>query len=154
VRPAAWRDSCHDAFADFRGRKCAAGDCRAIADDLTAAIAATEIAAAVLGRTRGPNSPRGEQEPRCTALLGRSAKPEIERIEHAGRRITGIRRPLLTTLAAITIPTEGRSSVSTQQRESLEAAPATASRVDPAQPLPADVTVTAAALGGVRTAKI
>lgn len=32
-----------------------------------------------------------DQEPRCTALLGRSAKPEIERIEHAGRQITGIR---------------------------------------------------------------
>src|SRR6266496_717698 len=28
-----------------------------------------------LGRTRGPDSARGEQEPRCTPLSGRSAKP-------------------------------------------------------------------------------
>ena len=47
--------------------------------------------AVALGRTRGPSSPRSEQESRCTALFGQPAKPEIERIEHAGRQITGIR---------------------------------------------------------------
>src|SRR6266516_2828143 len=68
-----------------------------------------------------------------------------------------------------TNPTEGRSSVSTEQRENLEAVlRQSAFPVDidlneqrrllreltSAQPLPADVTVTAAALGGVRTAEI
>ena len=71
--------------------------------------------------------------------------------------------------AAGLIPTEGRSSVSTEQRENLEAilrqsAFPAGSDVDEqrrqlrelisAQPLPADVTVTAAALGGVPTAEI
>src|SRR5215211_9120145 len=66
-------------------------------------------------------------------------------------------------------PTEGRSSVSTEQRENLEAVlRQSAFPVDidvneqrrllreltSAQPLPADVTVTAAALGGVPTAEI
>ena len=64
------------------------------------------------------------------------------------------------------IPTEGRSSVSTEQRENLEAIlrqSAFPADLDvneqrrllrefaSAQPLPADVTVTAAALGGVPT---
>src|SRR6266704_166405 len=68
-----------------------------------------------------------------------------------------------------TNPTEGRSSVSTEQRENLEAVlRQSAFPVDidlneqrrllreltSAQPLPADVTVTAAALGGVPTAEI
>src|SRR6266568_3197460 len=68
-----------------------------------------------------------------------------------------------------TSPTEGRSSVSTEQRETLDAilrqsAFPAGSDVDEqrrqlrellsAQPLPADVTVTAAALGGVPTAEI
>src|SRR6266702_4580596 len=68
-----------------------------------------------------------------------------------------------------TSPTEGRSSVSTEQRETLDAilrqsAFPAGSDVDEqrrqlrelvsAQPLPAEVTVTAAALGGVPTAKI
>src|SRR5712692_728492 len=67
------------------------------------------------------------------------------------------------------IPTEGRSSVSTEQRENLEAVlrqSAFPAGIDvseqrrllrelaSAQPLPADVTVTAAALGGVPTAEI
>src|SRR4051795_11152115 len=66
-------------------------------------------------------------------------------------------------------PTDGRSSVSTEQRETLDAilrhsAFPVASDVDEqrrllrellsAQPLPADVTVTAGALGGVPTAEI
>src|SRR3954467_6100115 len=66
-------------------------------------------------------------------------------------------------------PTEGRSSVSTEQRENLDAilrqsAFPAGSDVDEqrrqlrellsAQPLPADVTVTAGALGGVPTAEI
>jgi epsilon-lactone hydrolase len=66
-------------------------------------------------------------------------------------------------------PTEGRSSVSTEQRENLEAIlrqSAFPAGIDineqrrllkelvSAQPLPADVTVTAAALGGVPTAEI
>jgi epsilon-lactone hydrolase len=68
-----------------------------------------------------------------------------------------------------TNPTEGRSSVSTEQRENLEAVlrqsafPAGSDvneqrrllrELTSAQPLPADVTVTAAALGGVPTAEI
>jgi epsilon-lactone hydrolase len=68
-----------------------------------------------------------------------------------------------------TSPTEGRSSVSTEQRENLEAIlrqSAFPAGIDiseqrrllreltSAQPLPADVTVTAAALGGVPTAEI
>src|SRR6266516_2641367 len=68
-----------------------------------------------------------------------------------------------------TNPTEGRSSVSTEQRENLEAVlRQSAFPVDidvneqrrllreltSAQPLPADVTVTAAALGGVPTAEV
>ena len=68
-----------------------------------------------------------------------------------------------------TNPTEGRSSVSTEQRENLEAIlrqsafPADIDvneqrrllrELTSAQPLPADVTVTAAALGGVPTAEI
>src|SRR5229473_5082415 len=67
------------------------------------------------------------------------------------------------------IPTEGRSSVSTEQRENLEAVlrqSAFPAGIDvseqrrllreltSAQPLPADVTVTAAALGAVPTAEI
>jgi acetyl esterase/lipase len=67
------------------------------------------------------------------------------------------------------IPTEGRSSVSTEQRENLEvilrqsAFPAGSDvneqrrqlrELISAQPLPADATVTAAALGGVPTAEI
>src|SRR5713226_5113774 len=67
------------------------------------------------------------------------------------------------------IPTDGRSSVSTEQRENLEAVlrqSAFPAGIDvneqrrllreltSAQPLPADVTVTAAALGGVPTAEI
>src|SRR5712692_10314871 len=67
------------------------------------------------------------------------------------------------------IPTEGRSSVSTEQRENLEAVlrqSAFPAGIDvseqrrllreliSAQPLPADVTVTAASLGGVHTAEI
>ncbi len=71
--------------------------------------------------------------------------------------------------AAQPTPTEGRSSVSTEQRENLEAIlRQSAFPVDidvneqrrllreltSAQPLPADVTVTAAALGGVPTAEI
>src|ERR1700730_15690898 len=71
--------------------------------------------------------------------------------------------------AAGLIPTEGRSSVSTKQRENLEAIlrqsafPAGSDvneqrrqlrELISAQPLPADVTVTAAALGGVPTAEI
>src|SRR2546428_591128 len=71
--------------------------------------------------------------------------------------------------AAWRIPTEGRSSVSTEQRENLEAIlrqsafPAGSDvneqrrqlrELISAQPLPADVTVTAAALGGVPTAEI
>src|SRR5271169_4351587 len=71
--------------------------------------------------------------------------------------------------AAQTNPTEGRSSVSTEQRENLQAIlRQSAFPVDidvseqrrllreliSAQPLPADVTVTAAALGGVPTAEI
>src|SRR5438132_7808389 len=71
--------------------------------------------------------------------------------------------------AAGRIPTEGRSSVSTEQRENLEAIlrqsafPAGSDvneqrrqlrELISAQPLPADVTVTAAALGGVPTAEI
>src|SRR3977135_3609557 len=70
--------------------------------------------------------------------------------------------------AAGRIPTEGRSSVSTEQRENLEAIlrqsafPAGSDvneqrrqlrELISAQPLPADVTVTAAALGGVPTAE-
>ena len=66
-------------------------------------------------------------------------------------------------------PTEGRSSVSTEQRENLDATlrqSAFPAGIDvneqrrllreltSAQPLPADVTVTAAALGGVPTAEI
>ncbi len=66
-------------------------------------------------------------------------------------------------------PTEGRSSVSTEQKENLEAIlrqsafPAGSDvseqrrllrELTSAQPLPADVTVTAAALGGVPTAEI
>src|SRR5438093_9098947 len=69
----------------------------------------------------------------------------------------------------LTNPTEGRSSVSTEQQENLDAilrqsAFPVGSDVDEqrralrelisAQPLPADVTVTAAALGGVPTAEI
>src|SRR5689334_6042257 len=72
-------------------------------------------------------------------------------------------------VAAGRIPTEGRSSVSTEQRENLEAilrqsAFPVGSDVNEqrrllreaveAQPLPADVTVTEAALGGVPTAEI
>src|SRR5579864_8666358 len=72
-------------------------------------------------------------------------------------------------LACRRIPTEGRSSVSTEQRENLEAIlrqsafPADSDvneqrrqlrELISAQPLPADVTVTAAALGGVPTAEI
>ena len=71
--------------------------------------------------------------------------------------------------AAGRIPTEGRSSVSTEQRENLEAIlrqSAFPADIDlneqrrqlrellSAQPLPADVTVTAAVLGGVPTAEI
>ena len=71
--------------------------------------------------------------------------------------------------AAQPTPTEGRSSVSTEQRENLEAIlrqSAFPAGIDvseqrrllreliSAQPLPADVTVTAAALGGVPTAEI
>ena len=71
--------------------------------------------------------------------------------------------------AAGRIPTEGRSSVSTEQRENLDAIlrqsafPAGSDvneqrrqlrELISAQPLPADVTVTAAALGGVPTAEI
>src|SRR4030081_426139 len=71
--------------------------------------------------------------------------------------------------AAGRIPTEGRSSVSTEQRENLDAilrqsAFPAGSNVNEqrrllrellsAQPLPTDVTVTAAALGGVPTAEI
>ena len=71
--------------------------------------------------------------------------------------------------AAGRIPTEGRSSVSTEQRENLEAIlrqsafPADSDvneqrrqlrELISAQPLPADVTVTAAALGGIPTAEI
>src|SRR5215208_4190230 len=71
--------------------------------------------------------------------------------------------------AAGRIPTEGRSSVSTEQRENLEAIlrqsafPADSDvneqrrqlrELLSAQPLPADVTVTAATLGGVPTAEI
>jgi monoterpene epsilon-lactone hydrolase len=71
--------------------------------------------------------------------------------------------------AAGRIPTEGRCSVSTEQRENLEAIlrqSAFPADIDlneqrrllrellSAQPLPADVTVTAAALGGVPTAEI
>ena len=71
--------------------------------------------------------------------------------------------------AARRIPTEGRSSVSTEQRENLDAIlrqsafPADSDvneqrrqlrELLSAQPLPADVTVTAAALGGVPTAEI
>src|SRR6202048_3571998 len=71
--------------------------------------------------------------------------------------------------AAGLIPTEGRSSVSTEQRENLDAilrqsAFPAGSDVNEqrrllrellsAQPLAADVTVTAAALGGVPTAEI
>jgi epsilon-lactone hydrolase len=71
--------------------------------------------------------------------------------------------------AATLIPTEGRSSVSAEQRETLDAIlrqSAVAADGDvneqrrqlrellSAQPLPADVTVTAAALGGVPTAEI
>src|SRR6266702_7983981 len=67
------------------------------------------------------------------------------------------------------IPTEGRSSVSTEQRENLDAIlrrsafPAVADVNEQrrqlkallsAQPLPADVTVTAATLGGVPIAEI
>src|SRR5213592_2350062 len=69
----------------------------------------------------------------------------------------------------LTNPTEGRSSVSTEQQENLDAilrqsAFPAGSDVNEqrrllkellsAQPLPAEVTVTAAALGGVRTAEI
>jgi epsilon-lactone hydrolase len=71
--------------------------------------------------------------------------------------------------AAGRIPTEGRSSVSTEQRETLDAIlrqsafPADADvneqrrqlrELLSAQPLPGDVTVTAGALGGVPTAEI
>jgi epsilon-lactone hydrolase len=71
--------------------------------------------------------------------------------------------------AAGRIPSEGRSSVSTEQRENLEAIlrqSAFPADIDvneqrrqlrellSAQPLPADVTMTAAALGGVPTAEI
>src|SRR5215203_4224205 len=71
--------------------------------------------------------------------------------------------------AAGRIPTEGRSSVSTEQRESLDAIlrqsafPADSDVYEQrrllrellsAQPLPAEVTVTAAELGGVPTAEI
>src|ERR1700726_3273571 len=71
--------------------------------------------------------------------------------------------------AAGLIPTEGRSSVSTEQRENLEAIlrqsafPAGSDvseqrrllrELTSAQPLPVGVTVTAAALGGVPTAEI
>jgi len=71
--------------------------------------------------------------------------------------------------AAGRIPTEGRSSVSTEQRENLDAILRQAPfpfdsdvseqrrllrEVASAQPLPADVTVTAAVLGGVPTAEI
>src|SRR5713226_715369 len=67
------------------------------------------------------------------------------------------------------IPTEGRSSVSTEQRENLEAILRQSSfpagidvseqrrllrELTSSQPLPAGVTVTAAALGGVPTAEI
>src|SRR2546430_4174472 len=67
------------------------------------------------------------------------------------------------------IPSEGRSSVSTEQRENLEAILRQSAFPDDAdvneqrralrellsaQPLPADVTVTAAELGGVPTAEI
>src|ERR1017187_2963821 len=68
-----------------------------------------------------------------------------------------------------TNPTEGRSSVSTEQRENLDAVLRQAAfpvdidvserrrllrELTSAQPLPADVTVTAAALGGVPTAEV
>src|SRR6266700_5895843 len=71
--------------------------------------------------------------------------------------------------AAEPAPTEGRSSVSTEQRETLDAIlrqsafPADSDvneqrrllgELLSAQPLPADVTVTTAALGGVPTAEI
>ena len=71
--------------------------------------------------------------------------------------------------AAKTNPTEGRSFVSTEQRETLDAILRQATFPDDsdvneqrrllrellsAQPLPTDVTVTAAALGGVPTAEI
>jgi monoterpene epsilon-lactone hydrolase len=71
--------------------------------------------------------------------------------------------------AAGPAPTEGRSSVSTEQRENLEAVLRQSAfpvgsdvneqrralrELTSAQPLPADVTVTAAALGGVPTAEI
>src|SRR5260370_6639193 len=71
--------------------------------------------------------------------------------------------------AAGRIPTEWRSSVSTEQRETLDAIlrqsafPAGSDvseqrrllrQLLSAQPLPADVTVTAAALGGVPTAEV
>jgi monoterpene epsilon-lactone hydrolase len=86
-------------------------------------------------------------------------------------RITVIRRRLLTCPAAklTTNPTERSSSVSTEQRETLDAIlrqsafPADADvneqrrllrELLSAQPLPADVTVTAAALDGVPTAEI
>ena len=77
-----------------------------------------------------------------------------------GERAWGAARPT---------PAEGRSSVSTEQRENLEAVlrqSAFPAGIDvseqrrrlpeltPAQPLPADVTVTAAALGAVPTAEI
>jgi monoterpene epsilon-lactone hydrolase len=90
------------------------------------------------------------------------------------RGITVIQRCLLTCLAAKLVrcqtnPTDGRSPVSTEQQETLDAilrqsAFPVGSDVDEqrrllraaisAQPLPADVTVTAAALGGVPTAEI
>jgi epsilon-lactone hydrolase len=71
--------------------------------------------------------------------------------------------------AARRIPTEGRSSVSTEQRENLDAILRQSAfpfdsdvseqrrllrELASAQPLPPDVTVTAAALGGVPTAEI
>jgi len=71
--------------------------------------------------------------------------------------------------AAGRIPTEGRSSVSTEQRENLDAILRQSAfpfdsdvseqrrllrELASTQPLPADVTVTAAALGGVPTAEI
>src|SRR3954447_20798568 len=77
--------------------------------------------------------------------------------------------PHLSRRKADTNPTEGRSSVSTAQRENLDAIlrqsafPADSDvneqrrllrELLTAQPLPADVTVTAAALGGVPTAEI
>src|SRR3954453_1728515 len=87
------------------------------------------------------------------------------------RPITVIRRRPLTCLAAklATNPTEGTSSVSTEQQETLDAilrqsAFPAGSDVDEqrrllralvsAQPLPAEVTVTAATLGGVPTAEV